>query len=176
VTSAVAGFHNPRPGLTSRIRSFGQSESAANLARLREEIRDHLLTSVSVGARAEAALNELDEICAEATFTGWNGYGAKPVDPGSYRQARRFLEALPTTAFFPELSVDGDGEVSFDWMFGPRQAVTVSVASNGRLTFAWINGQRTYRGTDWLEDGIPSTIAHAISNLARLAATREVVG
>jgi hypothetical protein len=122
---------------------------------------------MSVRGPAEAALDDLDTVCSQASRVSWNGYGAKPIDPASYRKAKSFLEALPTTAPFPEISVDGDGEVSFDWMFGRRKAITVSVGGNGRLTFAWMNGHRTYRGTDWLDDGIPSTIADAISNLAR---------
>lgn len=167
MTTAVVTFQNRRAGLISPIRSSGRSESADQLVRLSEQVRKHLLDSISVRGSAEAALDDLDTVCSQASYGGWNGYGAKPIDPASYRKAKVFLEALPTTSPFPEISVDGDGEVSFDWMFAPRQAITVSVGGNGRLTFAWINGHRTCRGTDWLDDGIPSTIADAISKLAR---------
>lgn len=169
MTTAVATFQSRRAGLISRSRSSGQSESARKLVKLREQVRQHLLHSISVRSSAEAALDELDAMRIEASRPGWDGYGGEPISGASYDQAKALLEALPTTSPFPEISVASDGDVSLDWFFGPRQALTLSVSGNGRLTFAWMNGHRSYRGTDWFDEGIPGTIAEAISCLAKQA-------
>ena len=81
--------------------------------------------------------------------------------------ARIFLNALPTTAPYPEVSADPDGEVALDWFFGNRNALTISIGANGRCTFAWSRGQSTYRGTDWIDDGIPASVVFALGQLAQ---------
>jgi len=154
-------------GLLAAPRSTARSESADDLARIRESIRKHLLESYSVRREAERAITELAEVQDSAALPGWDGYGARPVNLWACAHARLFIEALPTTAPAPEVSADPDGEVALDWIFGPRKALTVSIGASGRCAFAWIRGPRTYRGTEWLNDGIPKIIISALSELAR---------
>ena len=166
-----------RSGLITPTRSTARSESAIRLTDIREQIRRHLLDSYTVRRAAEGALNELDDVRAEAGLEGWNGYGAKPMHPDAYHNAKLFLEAMPTTAPSPEVSADPDGDVALDWVFGERKALSVSVEAAGRCTFAWMRGLRTYRGTDWLDDdGIPAPIANALWQLARETAQARQVG
>jgi hypothetical protein len=155
------------PGLISQSRSTGQSPSARLLSQLCEEIRKHLLTSLAVSWTTESALSELNEIRVAAANAGWDGYGAKAVNFDAYLQARRFLESLPTTAPPPEVSADPDGEISFDWVFGPRKALTLSIGANGRCSYAWIRGRRTSHGTEWLDDEVPANILGALAQLVR---------
>ena len=63
-------------------------------------------------------------------------------------------------------SADADGEIALDWIFGERKALTVSIGPTGRCTFAWMLGQRTYLGIDWIDDEIPETIVSALGQLA----------
>jgi hypothetical protein len=155
------------PGLIAPARSTALSDPARDIDKMLENIREHLLSSYALSNPAEQALTELHEVLAEASREGWDGYGARPLNPLSYDFAKRFLNALPTNAPFPEVSADTDGEVSFDWVFGERKALTVSVGPTGRCTFAWMLGQRTYRGTDWIDDGIPEEILSALGKLVR---------
>lgn len=171
MTIAQATFG--RYGLMSPTRSTAQSEPASRLAKMREDLRRHLLESYTVRSAAEGSLAELEEVRSEASVTGWNGYDAKPLDFHAYLNAKLFLAALPTTAPFPEVSADSDGEVSLDWIFGVQRALTVSIGPSGRCTFAWMRGKRTCRGTYWIDDGIPAPIADALEELVRDAATRR---
>lgn len=154
-------------GLITRPRSTGTSQFAKRLSELREEIRKHLLSSLAVSRTTESALSELNEVRVEAAEAGWDGHGARPVSFDAYLYARRFLEALPTTAPSPEVSADPDGEVSFDWVFGPRKALTLSIGSNGRCSYAWIRGKQKSRGTEWLDDEVPTNILGALAQLVR---------
>jgi len=159
-------------GLILPARSTAQSEPAKRLDIMRERIRKHGLESYVMRNPAERALTELDELRAEASHKGWDGYGAQPLNPASFDFAIRFLNALPSAAPLPDVSADGDGEVSLDWVFGERQALTVSVGPTGRCIFAWMLGQRTYRGTDWIDDEIPDEIVSALGKLVRDKAGR----
>jgi hypothetical protein len=160
-------------GLITPNRSNAQSETARILLHTQEGIREHLLTSYTVRDARERLLDELDSLGLEASHQGWDGYGAEPLSLGAYDFAKTFIKALPTTAPLPELNADPDGEVSLDWSFGKRQALTVSVGPTGRCTFAWVHGQRSNRGTDWIEDEIPASIVFALRQLvsAQMAKT-----
>jgi len=159
-------------GLMTRSRSTGESPSARKLSELREEIRRHLLTSLAVSRTTESAFSELNEIRREAAHPGWDGHGARPVNFDAYLHARRFLEALPTTTPPPDVTADPDGEISLDWVFGPRKALTLSIGPNGRCSYAWIRGKRTSRGTEWLDDEVPTNILSALAQLVRDAQPR----
>jgi hypothetical protein len=164
-TVAIQGW---RSGLSIQPRSTAISDSAKLLDKMLFEVRKHQFESYTIRGAAERGLDELEEIRGEASRDSWDGYGGKLVLPETFDNARMFLEALPISAPAPEISADPDGEVSLDWMFGLRKALSVSIGADGRCTFVWMNGQRTYRGTDYLDDdGIPSTIANALLALER---------
>lgn len=165
--TAEALLFGHRSGLITPTRWTTQSEPAASLRRMCEQIRMELLNSYVVRSAAEHSLSELEEVRAEASAQGWDGYGGRPMHPDAYLKARLFLEAMPTTAPRPEISADPDGDVALDWIFGQRKALSVSINPTGRCTFAWMLGQSTSRGTVWFDDGIPAQILSALSNLAR---------
>jgi hypothetical protein len=155
------------PGLMAPARSTAQSDSAKTIDKLREKIRGERLTSYVMSNATEQILAELNEVLSEASREGWDGYGARPLNPDAYYFAKTFLNNLPSTAPLPEVSADTDGEVALDWIFGERKALTVSIGPTGRCTFAWMLGQRVYRGTDWIDDEIPEEIVSALGKLVR---------
>ncbi len=171
----TTGLALGRPtGLITPNRSTARSESAERLSAIIEQIRMHLLASYAVRRGVERALDELEATRGVASVEGWDGYGAKPMNPEAYLLARRFLESLPTTAPHPEISADPDGDVALDWSFGPRKALSVSINEKGRCVFACMRGYSTLRGTEWFDDGIPGSIANALSQLARETAATNV--
>lgn len=164
--SAMQATSGSVAGLITPNRSNAQSEPARVLFHMQEGIREHLLTSHTVRDARERLLDELDSLCIEASCRDWDGYGAEPLSLDAYDFAKAFIKALPTTSPLPDLNADPDGEVSLDWSFGKRRALTVSVGPTGRCTFAWVYGQRSNRGTDWIEDEIPASIVFALRQLA----------
>jgi hypothetical protein len=170
--SATVATLERMPGLLRPVRSTGQSEPAIRISTMQDEIRNHLLKSYVVAAPTKQVASRLEEMWSEASRSGWDGYGAKPVNPLAYMYAQFFINALPNTAPIPEVSADSDGEVALDWFFGNQKALTVSIGPTGRCTFAWMNGQSTNRGTDWMEDDVPASIVFALAQLARSARTR----
>jgi hypothetical protein len=148
------------------VSSQGRSPSADTLGRCYRIARQHLLSSLALRSAAEQALAELETVRKETSAAGWDGYGALPIDADAYSQARMFIQALPTTVPAPEISVDPDGEVALDWMFGKSLRFSVSVGKHGRLTFASLLGHRVIDGTEWLDTGIPATILNELTAIA----------
>ena len=161
-----------RSGLIALPWSSAAGECAKVLGEIHQDVRLHLLNSLSLRSAAQEALDELEEARKEACVRGWNGERTEPIDPEAYMNARAFIQALPTTVPKPEIGIDTDGEVSIDWLFGSGLTLSVSIGKRGRLTFASLLGMRAIQGTEWLTDGIPAAILDeltAVAGEARLA-------
>jgi len=148
------------------VSSHGRSDSAQTIVRYYGAARQHLLDSMSLRSAAETALADLEKLRTDASAEGWDGYGACHIHGDAYYQARIFIQALPTTVPAPEISVDPDGEVAVDWLFGKGLRLSVSIGKRGRLTFASVLGNRALDGTEWLDNGIPSAILNELTAVA----------
>jgi len=72
--------------------------------------------------------------------------------------ACRFIRLLPEDICGPEVTVDQDGEILFEWLIGHRQTFAVSVSDKGMLNYAGLNGEDSICGTEQLTDTIPEVI------------------
>jgi len=143
----------------------GVSEDAS---RLRERISDlltDLVQSVTLGASYREVSSALEEAYEEHSSENWDGYGAKAISPASYNLAFRFLETLPLSLPAPQVSVEPDGEIAFEWYMGPRRVFSVSVGAHGDLSYAGLFGRSTAYGTEFFGDELPQKI---VENLDRL--------
>ena len=139
---------------------LGQSKEATEFGKTLEGAleRDR---SVFFGQRVW----DLQEACYEALEDNWDAYGAVAPSSGAYETALLFVRLLPSSVPNPEVSVDPDGEVSFEWYHWPRATFSVSVGPTGRLSYAGLFGKPTTHGTESIAEGLPQTI---LDNLARL--------
>lgn len=110
-------------------------------------------------------IQQLDNLCSEATEENWDGEGALPVQHGAREKAIAFVRALPMGTPLPECSIDPDGEISLGW-HGPNDYVfSVSVGRTGRLSYAGLFGNSDGYGTEWFTGTAPAEIT---VHLARL--------
>jgi hypothetical protein len=143
----------------------GVSEEAKVIHALLTGVEDDLLNSMSLGAAYREALFSLRRMMAESSLTNWDGYGARAINPVALAHAVRLLKTLPTTAPIPELGLDPDGEIAFEWHLGPRRVFSLSVGSNGQLSYAGLFGRSDTHGTEYFGDELPKAI---LDNLNRL--------
>lgn len=127
--------------------------------------------SVSLGDRLRKAVSGLREAFEEASSRGWDGYGGRAADAFSYVHALSFLRALPSTVPLPEVAVDPDGEIEFEWYRGPRWVFTVSVGRRGTLSYAGLFGRNKAHGVEQLVEGLPEAV---VQNLRRLFGRRAL--
>ena len=90
------------------------------------------------------------------------------ADLRAVEHALVFLELLPDETPEPEMVVESDGEIAFDWDAGRRATFSVSIGPDGTLRYGGLFGYRTRSGTDQLVTSIPREI------LEHIAATRAV--
>jgi hypothetical protein len=143
----------------------GVSDDAASLQSRLANVVSYLFQNATFGEPLRKCLEVLSETVKEASTLNWDGYDARPVSELGYYKARQFLESLPTSVPIPEIGVDPDGDISFDWYSGANNVFSVSVSDMGRLTYAGIFGLSKVHGVEYYGDEIPRII---LINLRRL--------
>lgn len=163
--TATALVLKPEGLLSTRSASPGVSGEAETITKRIEEVLADFWLSAALSAKYVEAHQALVSACEEASRENWDGYGARPFALQASAAADRFLRALPTTAPSPEISVDPDGEIAFEWYLGPRRVLSVSVGSTNQLTYAALLGPNIVHGTETFVDELPPSI---VANLSRL--------
>lgn len=114
-----------------------------------------------MGTQYRQMQSALAHLAGEAARDNWDGYGASAVSQEALAFAKRiahFLVAFPA----PEVSIDPDGEVAFDWRANPRCSMSLSIGPAGTLRYASIMmGSENY-GTEPWRDGLPEAVARLI--------------
>lgn len=83
---------------------------------------------------------------------------------GVFASARNLVRALPSVVPAPEVSVERDGEVAFDWNEHPRRTLSVNVG-DGQLGFAALIGQEAIYGRVPFGSALPDTLALILRKL-----------
>jgi len=80
--------------------------------------------------------------------------------------AVQFAYCLPRFAPLPEVSVDPDGEISFDWLSAAGEMFSVSVNKENRLAYAgWFGEKSRVYGIEHLGDNCPKEIIRGIEKV-----------
>ena len=145
--------------------SYGVSESAVELRKETEELKEHFAESITFGEQLSKMLEGLLKAKEMHSMDNWDGYGARAVDGQAYGNAVRFALSLPSDVPNPEIGVDPDGEVVFEWYEGRRQVFSVSVGSRSELTYAGLYGINKSWGVEYFQEDIPNIV---IENVYRL--------
>ena len=147
--------------------SLGMSNSANELQIKTEELQRDLARSYTFGEHLSKMLEAIFEAKQKHSADNWDGYGAKSISTDSYQNAIRFALSLPSNIPIPEIYVDPDGEITFEWYEGRRQVFSVSVGGRSDLSYAGLYGASKTYGVEYIYDGLPEVI---LSNIYRLYA------
>lgn len=114
-------------------------------------------SQLSMLSHSMSAINDLYNLQAEAVAAG------DTLSSDTMQMAKRFLLAWPKTLPMPELALDTDGEIVFDWAAPGRRLVSVSIRGDGRLSYAaQLGARRTTHGTEALDDSVPERIVETV--------------
>lgn len=123
--------------------------------------------SVTRGLNRAFMMAAIQSAAREAAVADWDANGARPVEPTTIAFAKQFAAALPPYVPLPDVSADSDGDLSFDWNYGPRRVFSVSVRRDGVLNYAGLFGGSSVHGSETIFAGLPAQI---VSQIARVAA------
>jgi len=121
--------------------------------------------SITIGEPRRVAQEALAVAYASAQFDDWDDAGSRGVEASTYSYAEQFLRLLSSNVSFPEIAVDTEGEIFFEWGQGHRQVFSVSVGRDGTLTYAGLFGHNKIHGTEYLREALPSVISDCLERL-----------
>jgi hypothetical protein len=121
-----------------------------------------LAESRNLTAGVAQALAELDSVAGEAGAVNWDGYGAAPVSPFAYRQARRLLQLLPSIVPQPDIGITPQGHVALEWHAGPQIAFSIVVGPDRAATYAGMYGAGRVHGREVFADEVPPALVAAL--------------
>lgn len=144
--------------LTERLFSSGVGADAGRVLKLAYDAISGLGSSDSFSpAKHELYALHLDAV---------NGSVSAPFDEGTLAAATAFLAVFPKHLTVPEVSLDEDGEVMFDWSPTKGRMVTVSLRNDGRMSYAArLGGGRTRHGTEYFNDAFPAWLGELLAEL-----------
>jgi len=155
-------YYNPNYNLYS---NRGLSDDANTLYRQIAAIEEDFNKSIVLGEKNAKITQALMNIFEECAHPDWDGYGAKPIDKESYYESLRFLQYLPNSIPGPEVTIEPDGEIAFEWFNDKRRVFSISIGSNGELTYAGLFGYNKAYGTEFFGDELPKTILENIQRV-----------
>jgi hypothetical protein len=133
--------------------------TAAAVARMTIEVLESLKTKVPAGP--SLVFQDLQLLARERQLDA--------RQEAVFLLAERFLLALPSHLPAPELAVDSDGEVAFDWSGPGNRMLTVTLRADGRLTFASrLSALDKDYGTKEFVDSIPKPVLDLVQQVARV--------
>ena len=112
------------------------------------------MTNYSLSKEKQSLISELHAIGEECGEVDWDGEGACAITDSTLEIAKHFIEVFPEDMPLPEISPDADGDISFDWYWGKGKAVSASINSDGRISFAWLDLPDRGHGVVWFENNI----------------------
>ena len=116
---------------------------------------------------------ELEKIFEECSLDGWDGERAKPVSKEVLRNARTFLESLPSGVEPPQTAAEPDGAVSFEWYQSLEKVISVSVNPGGRLYYAAIVDARREHGNGYVSSSISDDLLALIAEVVGVTLSEE---
>jgi len=134
-------------------------EAGKCVLRMATRAFDDLKNGVTAGT--SWVFNDLHALAAESN--------CEVREDATFALAQRFLLALPGHLPSPELSLDEDGEVAFDWRGDGSRLLHVTLRQDGRLSYAcWLSPNDREHGTKVFLDAIPKAIVGCIQDVAGL--------
>lgn len=140
----------------------GVSDTANFVVRLSAKYDREWRTSTDFFRDMSRALDELVDMCGEASSPNWDGYSGLAVDAEACEMAQKVLRVLPLGTEMPTVAPDADGFVSLEWYRGPRRTLSISISPEGELYYAALIGASSRHGTQILYDSLPSDLMDLI--------------
>ena len=136
----------------------GVTQEALLVQKRVNAIQRKMSENATYGKTIYELFDELFDVYNECSTENWDGYDAAAIEVDVFEQACRFIISLPIAIPLPDIAPDPDGEISFEWYINQRYVFSVSINSNGRLSYAGLFGPERACGTAYFQDQLPQSV------------------
>ena len=149
-----------RHPLSERLLSRAAGSHAERIGAMAYEAMSDLASNISFSPTK----HELFELHLKSQ----KGLVKERFDEATLAVANSFLTAFPKHMSMPELALDDDGEVLFDWSPGVGRMLSVSLGQDGRISYAArLGGGRTRHGTEHFNGTFPTWLGDILEELGK---------
>lgn len=142
------------------------SPEAKTVSEIATVIVNSVESSQSLFGDKSAAISRLRELANQCVEQDWDGNGAEPVNAVALSTAENFLRVLPENLPLPEFAIEPDGSISLDWIQTRNCVFSLSVGTNNRLAFAWLDGADKGHAVSRFDgDRVPKRILEGITDI-----------
>jgi|SRR6185503_725783 len=160
------------PAIYAPVSQSGVSEDALRLRQGWQNVLATIVGSVAMGSQYYRLHGALADLAQESAVLNWDGHGAQAINLEALGFAKRIASMLPISLPVPEVSIDPDGEVSFDWRVNPSRSLSFSVSPSGTVRYASVIGSSESFGSEPWREGLPESVASLLQKMAVHEATR----
>ncbi len=121
------------------------------------QFRTDYSTILSSSSRA-AVITRIREVAEERLDDVRRGYPSVTVHTLTQLWSRSFLMRLPLWVADPDIGVDPNGDLTFEWFAGQDHILSISLAPSGSVVYAYANGLRRENGCDDIIHAIPANL------------------
>ncbi len=154
--SEATSFRATRP-------SFGISDDAKRLEIQEQAIRQDMFSTNALSSYV--LQDEMLDLYSNHSIDNWDGYGAKAVTYEAVAAAFSFLFMLPIPMATPELSVDPDGRVVFEWYRKPFRVFSVAVEEDRQLIYSGLFDTSKASGVEYFGNTLPEDIIRYVDRV-----------
>lgn len=126
-------------------------------------------STILSGKTRAVVLARIREIVEERMDDARRGYPTAVVHTLTQMWSRTFLLRLPDSVVDPDVGVDPNGDLTFEWYAGPDHVLSISIAPSGAVVYAYANGLRRENGCDEITHAIPSNLLELIGSFKKVA-------
>ena len=112
-------------------------------------------------SRIVAILAEIEAAYSEAREPNWDGDGASPVLAETYDLACHLAHGIGEVPA-PEISIDPDGDILFEWTGDGRQMLTASISPDQKLSYAAMRENDRRSGTEPFSNAAIQTLVDCL--------------
>jgi len=116
------------------------STEAQTLRQAASDVVDRVERSEALFGSKGAAISQIWALANDHAEPDWDGNGAYPIHRLAVFKATAFIRALPDDLPLPEFAPEPDGSISLDWIVSRNRLFSMSVGTNDRLAYAWLDG------------------------------------
>jgi hypothetical protein len=123
------------------------------------------------GGNIASANAQLANLAARARARGWDNEDGAPISESSMRFGFQVISSFRRDWPVPDIDLDSDGNVAFEWVsdFGGR--ALMSIGSTGRMSYAWlipdkIGDYERIHGSAIFYRSLPEGLAAIVSSFA----------
>lgn len=146
-----------------QVVSYAVSDDAGQLRKCLREVCGHMEQAVSA-ARWRAVRKHLAEVAQECAEPGWDGYGARPVDPEAVLNATMALNFIPRSVRTPDVVPEPSGDIGLEWRDGQGSMFVMGFSGGNQIHFAGIScdGGKVYGSERFVAELSAKLLKHVV--------------